>query len=274
MVTTSPPFRRRRLGRRIRHLRETAGMTQEAAATALEMSTSALSRKETGEVLTSVHEARSMMDLYDVYDEELLGFVRAAREKGWWRAYGVEDRGYVDLETEACTVRELSLMYIPGLLQTEDYMRAVFGADRRRGGGCDNDVAVRLIRQKRLTDEREPLSLVALVDEGALHRPIGGRDVMRAQLHHVIEAVQQPQVRLQVLPVSSGPHIGMDGAFVLLSFPEPDDDVMFVAHAAGAFHIEKKTDVEAAKLVFERLLSDACSADESVEIIAQAARKL
>ena len=101
MARTSPTFRRRRLARRIRQLREASGLTQEAAAAGLDMSTSALSRKETGEVATSVHEVRSMMDLYDVYDPDLLDLARAAKQRGWWRAYGIEDRKYPDLETEA-----------------------------------------------------------------------------------------------------------------------------------------------------------------------------
>lgn len=199
MARTSPTFRRRRLAHRIRQLREAARMTQETAAAGLDMSTSALSRKEIGEVATSVHEVRSMMDLYDIYDPDLLDLARAARERGWWRAYGVEDRGYVDLETEACAVRELSLMYVPGLLQTEDYMRAIFNADRvrRTKRVVENDVAVRLIRQRRLTDDEHPIHVTALVDETALRRPIGGADVMREQLHHVLEAVELERVEVR-----------------------------------------------------------------------------
>lgn len=277
MARTSPTFRRRRLARRIRHLRESARMTQEAAAAGLDMSTSALSRKEIGEVATSVHEVRSMMDLYDIYDADLLDLARAARERGWWRAYGVEDRGYVDLETEACAVRELSLMYVPGLLQTEDYMRAIFNADRvrRTKRVVENDVAVRLIRQRRLTDGEHPLRLTALVDETALRRPIGGAEVMREQLHHVLEAVELERVEVRVLPVAAGWHRGMDGAFILLNFPEPEDrDVLFVAHPAGSLHVEKECEVREATLVFEQLLAEALPAQCSRELIEQAAREL
>lgn len=252
-------------------------MTQEKAAAGLDMSTSALSRKETGEVATSVHEARSMMDLYDRYDPDLLDLARAARERGWWRAYGVEDRGYVDLETEACVVRELSLMYIPGLLQTEDYMRAIFGSARPRKAKreVENDVAVRLIRQRRLVDDESPLDLIALVDEAALQRPIGGAGVMRKQLDHVLEASDQRRVSLRVLPIRAGWHQGLDGAFILLEFPEPEDrDVLFVAHPTGAIHVEKECEVQGATLLFEHLLADALPEQESRELVEQAAREL
>lgn len=234
-----------------REPREEAGMTQEKAAAGLDMSTSALSRKETGEVATSVHEIRSMMDLYDAYDPDLLDLARAARERGWWRAYGVEDRGYVDLETEACTVRELSLMYIPGLLQTEEYMRAIFKADRvrRTKKVFENQVSVRLIRQQRIVDGEQPLRLVAVLDEVALGRPIGGPDVMRDQLKYVLQTAENRQVELRVIGRETGPHPGMEGSFIILSFPEPEDqDLLYIAYPTGSIHVEKEPEVQEASL--------------------------
>ncbi|MCI2423583.1 helix-turn-helix transcriptional regulator [Saccharopolyspora sp. K220] len=277
MTRTSPTFRRRRLARRIRQLREEAGLTQEKAAAGLDMSTSALSRKETGEVATSVHEVRSMMDLYDTYDPDLLDLARAARERGWWRAYGVEDRGYVDLETEARTVRELSLMSIPGLLQTEGYMRAIFQRDRihRTKRQVENDIAVRLIRQRRLSDDDHPIQLTALIDQAALERPVGGTAVMREQLNQMLDMTAQVAVAVRVLPKSIGWHAGLEGAFTLLEFPDPADrDVLFVAHPAGSVHLEKDPEVREARLLFEHLLKEALSPEASGKMIEQAAREL
>ncbi|ASU80599.1 XRE family transcriptional regulator [Actinopolyspora erythraea] len=277
MVRTSPTFRRRRLARRIRYLRERAGLTQEHAACELDMSTSALSRKENGDVITSVHEARSMVDLYDIRDPELLDLARAARERGWWRAYGVADRGYVDLETEACAVQELSLMYIPGLLQTEEYMRAIFVADSgmRPERNVENDVSVRTIRQRRLADPEQPLELTALVDQAALERPIGGPQVMRDQLRHLLEVVQLDRVELRILPKATGCHLGMAGAFVVLEFPEPEDnDVLFVSHPVGSVHVEKAGEVQQARVVFERLFAQALPAEQSMRLIERAAAEL
>lgn len=273
---TSPTFRRRRLARRIRQLREKSGLTQERAAAGLDMSTSALSRKENGDAATSVHEARSMMDLYDIYDEQLLDLARAAREKGWWRAYGIEDRGYVDLETEASTVRELSLMHIPGLLQTEDYMRAVISSGLPQSTTRYEDhVAVRRIRQQRLTAAEHPIELTAVVDEVALRRPVGGSEVMRKQLESLATSAELPRVRLHVLPLGDGAHAGMDGAFILIGFPELDDrDVLFLSHPAGSLHVENEAEVGKAKLVFDHVLSKAVSVDASIELIKRLAREL
>jgi transcriptional regulator with XRE-family HTH domain len=274
---TSPTFRRRRLARRIRELREQAGLTQERAAVGLDMSKSALSRKENGDVATSVHEARSMMDLYDTYDPGLLELAREAREKGWWRAYGIEDKGYVDLETEACTVRELSLLHIPGLLQTEDYVRALLNADRlqRTKRHLKNSVAVRMIRQQRLTDGDHPLGLMAVVDEAALTKPVGGTNVMRTQLRHVVEMARLDSVALRVLSRGDGAHAGMDGGFTLLEFPEPQDqNILYVAYPTGSIHVEKGTEVREATMMFEHLFADALPHEASIELIEQAARDL
>lgn len=174
VTRTSPTFRRRQLARRLRQLREAACLTQGEAARGLEMSKRALSRKETGDAATSVHELKSMLDLYDHYDPELLDLARAAKRKGWWRDCGVEDRAYVDLETEACTVREVSLLCIPGLLQTEEYMRAIFESELAQvdTGRVEKDVAVRKIRQVRLQSSEDSLQFRAVVDEGAPGRSV------------------------------------------------------------------------------------------------------
>ncbi|MEU6129606.1 helix-turn-helix transcriptional regulator [Saccharopolyspora sp. NPDC047091] len=277
MARTSPTFRRRRLARTIKRLREQAGMTQDRAAIELDMSKSALSRKETGETAATVHEVRSMMDLYDGYDPDVLELARAAKQKGWWRAYGVEDRGYVDLETEASHVRELSLMYIPGLLQTEDYMRAIFAGDRlnRTKQELDDQVAVRIIRQEQLIDPERPLKLTAVVDEAAFRRPMVERRVLREQLMCVLEATRSENIDLRVLAASAGPHIGLDGAFTLLEFPDlADRDMLYIAHPAGSIHVEKDGEVRRARLVFEQLWAHALSADATVDLIDRVVREL
>lgn len=158
-------------------MRDQSGMKIEEAAPRLDMSTSTLSRVETGCAGAGVHLVRSMMDLYDHYDETLLDLAREARKRGWWQAYGIRAQGYIGMETEAAVVRDSQVMNIPGLLQTEAYMRAMFrtGLVCRSAKQMENDVAARLIRQDRLTDADGPLDLVAIVDEAALHRMVGGR---------------------------------------------------------------------------------------------------
>jgi transcriptional regulator with XRE-family HTH domain len=274
---TSPTFRRRRLARRLRQLREAAGLTLDEAAPRLDKTRSALSRLETAMSRADVHIVRSMMDLYDHYDEELLQLAREAHRPGWWKKFGIEDRGYIAMETEAATVQVFSLVNMPGLLQTESYMRALFGSGkvRRTQERLENDVAARLHRQRRLVDEEFPLELTAIIDEAALHRKVGGPEVMGKQLRHLVASAALTGVSIQVLPNDFGVHAGMDGAFTILDFPNEDDpSVLYVEYPTGSLHAEKPDEVAEAKLVFNRLRSEALSPQDSVAFIERAVARL
>ena len=270
-VRTSPAFRRRRLARRIRRLRESAGITQEQAAASLDMSTSALSRKETGEVGTSVHEVRSMMDLYDAYDPGLVDLARSAKAKPWWHAYGITSRGYYDLEEEAVSVRDWQPSFVPGLLQTEDYARGVFeGVSVLEAEEIDRAVAARMRRRHRLHDSEAPLHLSALVDESVLRRPVGGPAVMREQLIALLGFIDLPTVALRVLPVVAGAHRGLEGSFTLLSYADAEeDDVLFLEHAAGSLHIDKPDAVSTAASTFEQMRVSALNDEDSAALISR-----
>lgn len=264
-----PPFPRRRVGRRLRALREQAGYTLDEAAPKLDKTRTSLHRVEKGETRADVHLVRSMMDVYDQYDPDLLELTRMALKAGWWASFGIEDMGYTELETEADTVREFAVLNIPGLLQTEPYMRALFRTGlRRTKKEFDNQVAVRLIRQRRLTDEDNPLELAAIVNEAALRHNVGGTEVMCEQLRYLIQVAELPTVTLQMLPLAHGAHDAMNGAFILLTFPEPDDpDMLYVSYATGALHIEDQDEVRGGKLVFDRLRSEASNPADSVTLI-------
>ena len=212
----------RQLARTLRRLREEAGLTLEEAAPKLDWSTSKLGRIETAQQSVDVHGVRSMLDLYDVGGErwtEIIDMVRETRKKGEWHSYGIGGQGYLRLEMDAAMVHNYQLAHVPGLLQTEDYMRALFRNSRRRptDAEIDRDVQARLFRQRRLTEE-PALELVAIVDESALRRPVGGVEVMRAQLQQVVAQATLQSVCLQVLPFSLGVHSGMDGSFTVLRF--------------------------------------------------------
>ena len=264
-----PPLRRRRLGRRLRALRESAGLTLEEASKRLDKGRSSLHRIELGETRADVHLVRSMMDLYDRYEEGLLDEVRAALKPSWVTAYGVQDLGYVDAETEASVVREYCGLNLPGLLQTEAYIRAVFAQARRRRSldQLRNDIMVRLIRQKRLVSEEDPLELIAVIDEAALRRKVGGPEVMRAQLGRLIDMAALPTVTLQVLPLDGGTHSAMDGGLALLDFEPDEQPLLYHDYVTGALHIEKPAEVDEARLVFDSLCSEALSQAESVQLI-------
>jgi hypothetical protein len=274
-VRSGSLVRRRQLARTLRELRVRAGMTIEAAAPLLDFSPSKLSRIENAHQGVDVHVVRSMMDLFGVGGErwgEILDLTREANAKGWWRAYGLDDRGYVPLEADATTVREFAISFVPGLLQTADYARALFRSSVRSPSTAvlERDVTVRMIRQERLTSAERPLELLAVIDEGALRRAPGGPTVMSAQLMRLIEAAELDTVTVQILPTAVTDHPGYDGAFTILSFDglgEPD--MGYAEHPMGAVHIEQDEHVARARLVFNRLRSIALSPAESVALIEQ-----
>ncbi len=245
-------------------------MNLDQAAVRLDKKRSALHRIETGVTKADVHFVRSAMDLYDVYDPDLLDQTREAAKPLWFRAYGVTDLGYVDVETFATEVKEFPGLNLPGLLQTETYIRALFGSGRRRRtrAELENDVKVRRIRQDRLLSEDNPLHLTAIIDEAALRREVGGPHVMREQLSFMIEAAAFTTVTLQILTLANGAHSAMDGGFVLLDFPDPDDaEMLYVEYTTGALHIENEKEVEAASIKFEQLRSEALSPTDSISLL-------
>jgi transcriptional regulator with XRE-family HTH domain len=267
-VTKRAPFLRRRLGRRLREIREEANFTLTEAAKRLDKTRSALQRIETGVTRADVHFVRSAMDVFDHYDETLIEAAREAAKPPWFRAYGIEDLGYVDVETYAASVKEFSGLKLPGLLYTEAYMRAFFAHSRRRRTvkQLQSDMEVCLIRQKRLTSETDPLDLTAIIDESALRRDFGGPEVMRQQLRHLVEMAALPTVTLQVLPLKI--HSALDGGFILLSFLDRDEsDLLYVEYATGSIHIEEDPEVRACRTKFERLGVEALSPDDSVALV-------
>ncbi|RZS34259.1 helix-turn-helix protein [Herbihabitans rhizosphaerae] len=276
-TTPSPTFRRRRLAKKLKAIRKSTGMTLAEAALALYKQPSALSRIEKGRAKADVHLVRSMMDLYDVRDDELIELALQAAKPGWWVRYGIRDRGYIGLETEATEVLSSQLVYIPGLLQTEAYMRALFasGKVKRTKKQLDNDVAARLYRQRRITDEDSALRLHAIIDESALRKLVGGRKIMRDQLDHVVMMAEVDNVTVQVLPDALGAHDGMDGAFTILRFAEEQDsDFMYVEYTTGSIHVEKDDEVAEGKLVFDGLCEQALSPKDSVALIERVAAQL
>lgn len=271
---------RRILGRRLKLLREEFGLTLEQAAPELDWSTSTLSRIENGQQAPHVHGVRSMMDLYQVRGDrwdELLRMTREVRRKGWWRSYGLDDFSYVGFETEANRVLDFTMAYVPGLLQTSAYSRALFLASAvdRTEAQLSDALDVRAIRRQRLTSTDHPLELVAVIDEPVLLRQIGDRDVMRAQFAHVIEAAALPSVTVQVLPLRMGAHPGLASAFTVLDFAHlGEPDIVYVEHSIGAMQLEKKVDVERANVVFDWLRSAALDPEQSLARIEEAAAQL
>jgi transcriptional regulator with XRE-family HTH domain len=252
----------------LREIRESADLTLSEAAKRLDKTRSSLQRIETGVTRADVHFIHSVMDLYDHYDPTLIAEAREAAKPPWFRAYGIKDAGYVDVETYAASVREFSGLMLPGLLHTEAYIRALFAHSRRRRTPeeLQNDIKIRLIRKERLTSEQDPLELSVIIDESALRREVGGPDVMQEQLRQLIDMAALPSVSLQILPLKM--HSALDGGFTLLSFHDRDEpDLLYVEYASGALHIEEDSEVRACRLKFDRLGVEALSPDDSIALV-------
>jgi transcriptional regulator with XRE-family HTH domain len=282
-------IRRRVLAKQLRLLREQAGLTLEQAAPKLDFSVSKLSRIENAQVVIDVHWVKSMLDVYDVGGarwNELLELAREANQPGWWREYGlgVEPMArislpgtfYLGLETEATLVRTYTVGYVPGLMQTADHARALMAAVpiNRTEAQIDTLVAARMHRQQRLTSAEDPLELLAVVDESALHRPIGGRGVRRAQLLKMAALAELESVTLHVLPNAVGAHAALSSGFSILHFGAlGEPDIAHVEHALGALTVEKDSDVAQAKRIFESVLSNSLDPAESLALVHRLARE-
>lgn len=275
----SPTVRRRRLGFELRRLRESAGVTIDVVAERLECSSSKVSRIETGHIGASPRDVRDILEIYGIRDEaadELVQVAREARQKGWWHLYGqVLTGAYVGLEAAAARVKAYEAQLMPGLLQTQDYARAVIRAARPdiSSEELDRRIRVRTTRQSLVTQD-EPIDLWVILDEAVFHRVVGSPSIMRTQLDKLVTMSELPNVTLQVLPFSVGAHVAMDGTFVILEYEEPvDPDVVFAENAAGGLFLEKDDELRRYQFIFDHLRASALPPDQSVEILAARAKK-
>ena len=276
----NPTLRARRLALELLRRREAAGLTREEAARQLEWSTSTIFRIETGRSRPQPGNVKVLLELYGVSGPERDGLIRLAREArqpGWWHSF--RDilpnpyEVYIGLEAGAASIRNFEPVVIPGLLQTEEYARQM-----SRGGPRELDredierrVQVRMERQRILTREDRP-RLWAVIDEAVIRRVVGGPEVMREQLQHLIECAEQGKTTLQVVPFGAGAHAGTTGPFIILDFPEPTDpSVVYVETLAGDLYLEDRADVDRYTLAFDRLLAAALHPDDSVRLVQQAA---
>jgi len=280
----SPTARGRRLRHELRRLREEAGLTHAKVASRLEWSASKVSRIETGQSRVQTGDVRDLLDVYGITDETtceaLVQLAREARRRGWWTRYtDVLGSGtYVGLEAEAATLHTFEAQFIPGLLQTEDYASAIIRAGQVRPDPetLERRLAARLARQEILS-RSDPPEIWAVLDEPVVSRPVGGPDIMRAQLQHLIELSTLPNtpLTLQVLPLSAGAHPGMNGPFVILTFHSPTDPPMvYLETATDGLYIEEPSDIERYNLMFSHLVARALGPDESRTMITGLAERM
>jgi transcriptional regulator with XRE-family HTH domain len=274
---SGPTVLRILLGSQLRRLREAKGVTRDEAGYTIRASGSKISRMELGRVSFKERDIEDLLVLYGVDDEEaqaLLALAKQANSPGWWHKYGdvLPDwfQVYVGLEEAAALIRLYEVQFVPGLLQTADYARAVIklGLPSASAEEVERRVGLRTARQEVLTKESGGPRLWAVVDEAALRRPIGGGEVMRAQLVRLIEAAREPNITLQVVPFRSGGHAAEAGAFTIMRFPEVDlPDVVYLEHLTSALYLDKREDVERYTEVMERLSVEGESPERTIDIL-------
>jgi transcriptional regulator with XRE-family HTH domain len=265
------------LGSRLRQLREAAKVTPEQAGYEIRASRSKISRMENGRVSFKDRDIADLLTLYGVADEQVrqatLELARRANVPGWWAMYSdiLPDwfEMYLGLESSAAVIRTFELQFVPGLLQTEDYARAVtvLGHKAAPTSEIDRRVALRMRRQQVLR-KAEPTRIWTVMDEAALRRPVGGRAVMHAQLRHLAQATTAPHVTVQVVPFGHGGHAAAGGSFSILRFDQPDlPDVVYIEQLTSALYLENRQDVDNYHEVMNQLSTDALTPADTAAFI-------
>ncbi|MGP4000119.1 helix-turn-helix domain-containing protein [Streptomyces sp. 8N706] len=255
------------LGTQLRKLREARGVSTQAAAEAIRGSHAKISRLELGRVGFKERDVTDLLTLYGITDtaerEDFLTLARQATAPGWWHQYSDVlpswFETHIGLEEAASVIRTYESQFVPGLLQTEEYARAVtkLGHPRASVREVERRVSLRMTRQQLLGRE-DPPRLWAVLDEAALRRGLGGPDVMREQLRHLIEAARLPHVTVQVAPFSLGGVAAAGGPVTILRFIEPDlPDVVYLEQLTSALYLDKQEDVDNYLSVMDRLCAEA-----------------
>jgi hypothetical protein len=271
------------LGSQLRRLRETASISPERAAYEIRASRSKISRLETGRVGFKTRDVTDLLTLYGVTDEQarsrFLYLASQSRRQDWWTSYSdvLPDwfENYLGLESASATIRTFEIQFVHGLFQTEDYARAVtlLGHQAAPPDEIERRVGLRVKRQDLLTRQDAP-RIWSVMDEAVLRRPVGGLTAMRAQLRHLLEVAELPQVTLQVVPFARGGHAGASGSFAILRFEERYlPDVVYMEQLTGSVYLEQRSDVEHYLAVMDQLSSEALTPDDTTRFIEQVAKE-
>ncbi len=272
-----PTVLRMILGRQLQELREKAGLSYEQAAAVIYASEWTLRRMERADVGLKLNYVKTLLITYGIIDsaeiDAFLALAREANKPGWWHSYSDVlppwFRVFPGLEQAAELIRGYEPQTIPGLLQTEDYARALteVGFPGAPPAEIDRRIALRISRQQILTRPNPP-RLWVVIDEAALRRPAGGPEVMRAQLTHLLDAAARPHITVQILPLAVGMHAAMGGTFYLFRFPAQElPDIIYGENLTSAFYLDKPTDVATYAQTLDRLCAQAAPAVATAKIL-------
>ncbi|WP_214415142.1 helix-turn-helix domain-containing protein [Sphaerisporangium fuscum] len=265
------------LGSQLRRLREQKGISREEAGQHIRGSESKISRMELGRVGFKERDVEDLLGLYGVSDVEarasVMNLLEKANEPGWWHRFNdllpSWFQAYVGLEEAASRIRTYEVQFIPGLLQTKEYARAVITAGAAGIGAAEisRRVDLRMERQRVLDGDDGPI-FWAVIDEAALRRPIGGAEVMRGQLEHLLELMRRPNITIQIMPFSFGGHSAEGGAFSILRFNDSElPDVVYVEQLASALYLDKREEVDRYSEVMERLCAVSTTPEATVDLL-------
>jgi hypothetical protein len=282
--SAGPTALRMLLGAHLRRLREERGITREAAGYEIRGSESKISRMELGRVRLKERDVADLLTLYGVTDEQeravLLARAREASTQGWWHGYSDVTpnwfQSYLGLEAAATLIRTYEVQFVPGLLQTEAYARAVviLGHEQASDAEVERRVQLRMDRQLLLVRPDAP-RLWAVVDEAALRRPVGGTAVMRDQLEALIDITSRPNVQVQVIPLDAGGHAAAGGSFTILRFAAEElPDVVYIEHLTSALYLDKREDVEQYAQAVNRLSIEAEPPARTTEVLKEIRKDL
>ncbi|KIZ15193.1 helix-turn-helix domain-containing protein [Streptomyces natalensis] len=265
------------LGTQLRRMREAAGISREAAGDAIRGSHAKISRLELGRVGCKERDVADLLTLYGVTDEadrsDFLTLAKRTSTPGWWHQYGDVLPNWFEthlgLEEAASVIRTYEVQFVPGLLQTEGYARAVttLGHPQATAQEIERRVALRVQRQKLLTAPDAP-RLWAVMDEASLRRPLGGPEVMADQLRHLRSMAELPNITLQVAPFSLGGLAAAGGPITILRFLEPDlPDIVYLEQLTSALYLDKRDDVDHYLAVMDRLSAQSSSPRDSLALM-------
>lgn len=289
-VATGSTVPRRQLGRHLRDLRNRARLTVRAAAKNLEWSDAKIWRIETGQVSMRSHDVETMCKVYGAPDELVEGLKGLAKEtkgRGWWHAYGdvIPESFdlYIGLEEAVTRLSWYESELVPGLLQTEDYARTLIRADNTGvdSGEIERRVHVRIARQTLLTRVTDPPTVDIALNEAVLRRPVGGREIMAAQLERLVEVSSLDNLSIRVVPFDTGLHHGlMSGPFVLMRFPtngegrDTEPPTVYMDGFTGDLYLDKPNEIERYDGAFTSIWGSALDEAGSRDLLEQAAREL
>jgi transcriptional regulator with XRE-family HTH domain len=275
----NPSVRSRQVSALLRRLREELGLSAAEVAKALGMSPSKISRIETGSRGLRADDVAAMLGHYKVPEQErarILDQVRKSEERGWWESQGLGLpqlwQALINFESRATRIQNFEALMVPGLLQTAEYSEIIIGSLNKTLSKVEltNLVASRMARQAVLS--RRDLHYLAVIDEGALRRPIAESGVMRRQLRHLVDTAERPNVTIRVVPLQARQYAGLRGPYAILEF-EDEPSLVYFANQGTTMFLDERDDVAAYRVAFGNILNEALDQAESVALIASLAEE-